>query len=703
MRKLLFLCLLASSLTVQAQDYTIDNGVIKRNISCADNHVISDSYKMLEANSEFLDSRSKEFSICVDGTEYTGQNTWRNIQKRDTSDMKGGKGLILSFESTSETPFTVELQYMTYPDLPVIHKGIRVINTGKSDIKVENVDVESFRAAWSTHDTRVNRHYGRQRWDGPYVGDWNDPLLVMYSLSGKRGMAIGNEAVGVVKRTAVCDQESAVSVGLSHTAESFAFRKWIAPGDSWSSPWVFTVLYSGAEDPYWVLNTDVSDFVRRHMGVRIEELSHKPLFVYNTWSAFGRDLNDPLIRELAKAASECGVEEFVIDDGWQFNVSASDNSIYQVGDWLIDTVKFPNGLKPVFDYIKSLGMKPGLWLSVGSAELESRVYKEHPDWFVIGSQGKSVNLHDGDGVVRTACMGTDWVDYIKDVILELVHEHGLAYLKLDFAIVTSAYVYNDSCTGCYSTEHPYHKDRNESFAVNYERCMQLYDALHAAAPDLFIDCTYETAGKYHLIDYGIVKHAEGDWLSNIQQSGSQGAMIVRNLAWERTPAIPATSLVIGNLFMDDERYDLAYKSLAGTLPVMLGDPRKLSAQQRAWYKTWATWFKELDTKHNIMSFRQDLPGFGEPQQGAWDGFCRVNTETDSGGLIGVFRQGSKEKTRMVTIPWLDSQKRYAIKKGCTTKAMVVLTGEELKETGFAVTLDKEYDGELFEVTLVENK
>lgn len=693
--------LFACSACIQAQEnvYTIDNGVVRREINSVNNHIASRSYKMLQEETEFLGGNSKEFSLSVDGIEYSGLSDWRNIRKRDTCDTNGGKGVILSFESATAPSLSIELAYMSYPGLPVIHKGLRVINNGSTDLKVENVDVESFCLFWPLEDARTNRQYARHKWpDGPYVGNWNDPLLVTYSLSGRKGLAIGNEAIGVTKRTAVFEGGNVVSVGLTHTDQDFAFRKWITPGSVWESPWVFTIPYAGTNDPYRVLNTDVSDFVRNYLGIRIENISHKPLFVYNTWSAFGRDLNDGLIRELAKAAAECGVEEFVIDDGWQFNVSATDNSIYQVGDWLIDSNKFPNGLKPVFDYIKSLGMKPGLWLSVGSAELASHVYKEHPEWFAADKKGQSVNLHDSSAELRTACMGTGWPQYIKNIILKLVKEHGLAYLKLDFAIVTSAYVHDKECTGCYSTDHPYHRDRNESFAVNYERCMQLFDELHEEVPELFIDCTYETAGKNHLIDYGIVKSAEGDWLSNINLRGPQGAMLVRRLAWERCPAIPATSLVIGNLFINDERADLAYKSLLGTLPVMLGDPRKLSTAQRAEYKKWATWVKQLEASHLFMSYRQDIPGFGEPQEGAWDGFCRVNTETDSGGLIGVFRQGAKEKRRTVTIPWLDPTKKYHIKKGYKGDVVAVLTGKELEEAGFEVTFNREYDGELFEVS-----
>ena len=35
-------------------------------------------------------------------------------------------------------------------------------------------------------------------------------------------------------------------------------------------------------------------------------------------------------------------------------------------------------------------------------------------------------------------MATPWREYIRDKILGLVRDHGLAYVKLDLAIATSA-------------------------------------------------------------------------------------------------------------------------------------------------------------------------------------------------------------------------------------------------------------------------
>ena len=291
-------------------------------------------------------------------------------------------------------------------------------------------------------------------------------------------------------------------------------------------------------------------------------------------------------------------------------------------------------------------------------------------------------------------------EYIRDRILGLVKDHGLAYVKLDLAITTSAYVYDDVRTGCYATDHPGHRGHEDSYEEIYASAMQLFDEFHAAAPDLFIDCTFETAGKTFLMDYGIAKHAEGNWLSNIRSS-EDGQLYVRNLAWGRTPALPATSLVIGNLHMNGPGHMLSFKSLAGTLPIMLGDPRKLTPAERAEYREWSGWLKALESRHSFMSFRQDLPGFGEPQEGAWDGFARINTTTKSGGLVGVFRRNAPDRSRRVAVRGLDPDARYIVLKGVSAEPVAEMTGRELGESGFESVLPERNDGELYEISKID--
>jgi alpha-galactosidase len=233
--------------------------------------------------------------------------------------------------------------------------------------------------------------------------------------------------------------------------------------------------------------------------------------------------------------------------------------------------------------------------------------------------------------------------------------------------------------------------------ANYERMWEMFDELHAAKPNLFIDCTFETMGGLQMIDYAMLKHAEGNWLSNfIGVQGEKTDLRIRNMAWWRSPAIPATALVIGNPQMQDKGWENHIKSLAGALPIMLGDPRQLSAPDLKKYRAYADWLQLMQNKYDMMNFRQDLPGFGEPQEGHWDGFQRINTDTKNGGVIAVFRHGATENKRLVTVRYLDPVAIYEV-RFMDGKPLATLTGDQLKTKGFELNLNELYSGELLEI------
>lgn len=206
-------------------------------------------------------------------------------------------------------------------------------------------------------------------------------------------------------------------------------------------------------------------------------------------------------------------------------------------------------------------MKPGLWLSMGAASENSKVFLNHPEWFVKDRNSDFINLHNEGSDRFTACFTTGWKDYIKERILYLVREHGLEYVKLDFAIVASAYRFDPDVSGCFAKDH-LHKDREESYLEIYRAAWEMHDELHREAPNLFIDCTFETMGELQMIDYDMCKHAEGNWLSNFEGKAPYGSIRVRQMAWWRSGSIPAGSLVIGNQSMEDEHSIFSFKSLS---------------------------------------------------------------------------------------------------------------------------------------------
>jgi len=685
--------------TWDKQSLVLNNGTACRVIQfgSANMGIVSNSLKLQGDDQEFLTPGSEEFSFDLDSRNYTGVARWKLVSVSKAIDENEGDGAEVILEHP-DLKLRIGITYLMYPNLPVVRKKISFTNFSDREVKLESLDIEYLRFKNSGTGTEcwVMHDYARQKSLGQFIGNWYDPVVIVHEINRHRGMVLGNEAPGVMKRTTAFLKPDLLTAGLTHADQNFGFRKWIKPGETWKSTWVFSCIYADSDDPYTVLNGSVNDFIRHNLGTRISKIPVKPVFVYNTWIPFTHNISEKLIYELADAAAECGIEEFIIDDGWQ--------SSY--GDWGINKEKFPNGLKPVFDYIKSKGMKPGVWISIAAAESISKVYKDHPEWVVRKSDGTPINLHsDSDKMYDwesySMCMTTGWYDHIKGVIMNLVKEHGLEYIKGDFAVTTGAYTSDKTRSGCNATDHVMHRDRNESMLEMYRRTWQLFDDLHNEAPGLFIDCTFETMGALQLIDLDMCKHAEGNWLSNFGEKAPLGSMRVRQMSWWRSPVIPATALVIGNQQLDDPGFELSLKSLAGSLPIVLGDPRKLTKDQRIRIKSWADWLRSVQTKHDFMSFRQDLPGFGEPIQGSWDGFQRINSDTHSGGIAGIFKQGSKDNRRRVTIQFLNPSTNYQILFAPEGREIGRLSGKDLAEQGFEVTLDKENDGAVFEINRIE--
>lgn len=669
------------------------NGLVRRTIQLPSlrGNFLTVFYKPMAGNYDPISDTCSDFQFEVDDIIYSGRSKWKLADIKVITDNHNGSGASVTIKS-QDKKVELTLKFLMYPNSPAIRKSLVVKNLTDKSVRLESVDVEKFEVPeyYPVTYSWVYTDYGRRRHIGPYDGNKQDALIIIHDMNREQGMVLGNEATGVMKHTSAFYETQDICLGLTHKNSLFPFRKWIDKGQRFETPQVFTMVYNHQKTPDEILNVAIPDFVRKYMGIRLSELKDKPTFVYNTWEPFYKNINEKLVMELAKAAADAGMKEFVIDDGWQDSY----------GDWGIDMKKFPNGLKPVFDYIKSLGMKPGLWVSIGSASPDSKVYKSHPDWFVIDKNGKPTSLHAPHDTEKfTACFGTGWYDYIKSILLKLSVDYGLEYFKLDFALVTSAYTYDHTQSGCYSANHPGHKDHNESLYTNYERLWQLFDELHTAKPELFIDCTFETMGGTQLIDYALLKHAEGDWLSNFEGAvGEKTDIRIRNMAWWRSPAISSTSLVIGNPQMQDKDWEMHIKSIAGALPIMLGDPRKLSETDLKKYRGYSDWLHQMESKYSIMSYRQDLPGYGEPMEGMWDGFQRINTESKNGGIIGIFRHGALETKRLVSVNYLDPEKTYDVKT-ISGNVVCTVTGKDLCKKGFSVNLEGLYSGELYEISV----
>ncbi|GMA88232.1 hypothetical protein GCM10025868_34820 [Angustibacter aerolatus] len=69
----------------------------------------------------------------------------------------------------------------------------------------------------------------------------------------------------------------------------------------------------------------------------------------------------------------------MLDDGW-FGSRRDDTS--GLGDWTVSPEMWPDGLNPLFDRVRDLGMQVGLWVEPEMVNLDSDLVRAHPDWLL---------------------------------------------------------------------------------------------------------------------------------------------------------------------------------------------------------------------------------------------------------------------------------------------------------------------------------
>ena len=131
---------------------------------------------------------------------------------------------------------------------------------------------------------------------------------------------------------------------------------------------------------------------------------------------------------LIDAAAKAGCDYFVIDAGWY----AEQNERWwdAVGLWQPSKTRFPLGLPDLLNKIRQKGMKPGLWLEIEVAGINSPL-KDKPDsWFMM-RHGKRV-LENGRYLLDFR--NPEVVAHANEVVDRLVEKYGASYIKMDYNV-----------------------------------------------------------------------------------------------------------------------------------------------------------------------------------------------------------------------------------------------------------------------------
>ena len=192
----------------------------------------------------------------------------------------------------------------------------------------------------------------------------------------------------------------------------------LGPGGSYSTPWVYV---GAAGDGLDGLAAQFHGYLR---STPAHPTTERPVTL-NVWEAVYFDHRLPVLRDLADRAAAIGVERFVLDDGW-FGGRRHDRA--GLGDWTVAPDIWPDGLTPIADHVRGLGMRFGLWFEPEMVNADSDLFRAHPDW-ILATGGRIPVEERHQQILDLTRPGA--YRHVLDRMTAVLSEYPIDYVKWD--------------------------------------------------------------------------------------------------------------------------------------------------------------------------------------------------------------------------------------------------------------------------------
>lgn len=351
----------------------------------------------------------------------------------------------------------------------------------------------------------------------------------------------------------------------------------LAEGESYAAPAVAAIYSANGFDEI----THRSYTWLRSRPNHPTNIRPRPLTL-NVWEAVYFDHNLDKLSELAEVAQEIGVERFVLDDGW---FGARRNDLQGLGDWVISKDVWPTGLGPLIEKVKSCGMEFGLWFEGEMVQVDSDLYRAHPEW-ILNSHGRVPPSGRRQHVLDITHQGA--YDHVFNQVDAVLSAYDIAYIKWDhnkFLI------------------EPGHMDkaavRNQTLAI-----YRMFDELKARHPGLEIESCASGGGR---IDYGMAMHADRFWTSDCNDALERQS-IQRYTQFGIPPELLGSHIGPTKSHTTYRVHELSFRAVTALFghAGLEWDITQCTSEEKATLKSWATYYKaNRDLLHSGRMVRVD--------------------------------------------------------------------------------------------------
>ena len=412
-------------------------------------------------------------------------------------------------------PLNVDLRLKTFPDCDIIEIWTEITNNAKRNVVLRefasahlpipygDVYLSSLYGTWANEarlEERPLTHGVVEIYNTDGVrNSQSSHAEIMLSLDGKpaenHGRVIGAALCysGNYKLRVDTDESDFhhFFAGINEDNSSYV----LAPGETFVTP-ELALTYS--TEGKGGASRSFHNWAKKH---KIVHGDRDRKILLNSWEGVYFDINETGMAEMMRDIADMGGELFVMDDGWFGAKYPRDNDTTSLGDWTINTLKLPHGIKGLVERAKQNGIDFGIWIEPEMTNFKSELFEKHPEYVIKADKREIIPGRGGSQVALD--LGNPKV---QDLVFEVFDTLMTNYPEID-------YIKWDANTAVLNRGSQYlDKDRQSHLFINYHRGFKnVMERIRNKYPDVTIQACASGGGR---ANYGILPWFDEFWVSD---------------------------------------------------------------------------------------------------------------------------------------------------------------------------------------------
>jgi alpha-galactosidase len=619
------------------------------------------------------------FAVTINDQRYTNHDLELSSLDMDYA-TAGVQHIIAHFSGDG---FAVEHHLKTYQDTALTEAWQVIRCTGTTPIRITRADSFSLDIPAASYDLLY------------YTADWGDEFNPVhkslaatdtyletrlgrsskgqhpwFALTHSDGMVLSGSVAWSGNWTFRFESLADGGYRLSGGLHDWEFSKDLAPDSTFETPIVVLVLGKDLN----AVSQQYARIGRRYWYPRTSLSRISPVEWNHWWSYEDTHINEQRFHDNVDVAQTMGVEICTLDAGW-FGPSDAGTYWYDYrGDWdMVNTERFPSGLRALSDYTHAHGMKFGLWCEIEALGAKAHLAESHPEL---------VALRGGERLGYICLGNPETEEFTYQTLARLIRDYDLDWIKLDFNL--------DPGAGCNRTDHGH--GPGDGLYAHYAGYYRMLERVRRDFPEVVLEgCS---SGGLR-IDLGLMRRLDMIFLSDpdypvhdLQLFWGATTMLAPDVClhwsfcdWVSSNPPPYQTFNPRDPKLKPHQFD--YYTRISMLNVF-GYSQKLP-ELPAWVEARLTYHTRIYKDHVRRFVREadlyrltDQPkrdGSGDH----WSAFqYRLSDQTEN--LLFVFRLPDGEASRTIKLCDLQPDRLYQI-VGFEGENMGTMRGSDLMQTG----------------------